>query len=443
MQRCAFPSHPGWHLSPWSFFWNMSFIQYLINSSADCDYLLNVRQDELESISCHERHAILLDSSQRTANAVQTNIKYRLELESSSRKSFKQTYRLNEMRSTGIEFEYEETPDPLLQSSDILNEVQKVLSDLVINSQDKIHLGNVPKFHEFVTLLRKSCDLIPFIDSVISCKFLENVPRCNKLQKELALDYLKDALVQCNTACCIKGIRHLIARNQISQIYMNFIFFSWSDIHILKPAYIEEILAICKHTKMKLCWLTLGTAIYKYSQEHSEIPQPVTEAVAHLSSYISTDCIIDDITFPSEYTTTDDKIEYLLTIIKTIGNIGDIARLSHNDIIRQLYSCAISKESTTEIAVAAIKAMFKMKPTNYIHKKLIYLMKDNTQSVAVRLAAYDILVHLFSDDELAQDIAILLREEKSSQIKCYIASDIQKLEENYGSNRRRCTKLKL
>lgn len=436
MERCAFPTHPGWHLSPWSFFWNMSFIQHLINSSAKCDYTINARQDELQKVFCHERHAILLDSSQYTANAVQTNIKYELVLESSSRTSIQKTYKFNEMHSSGVEFEYEKIIDSLTQSIDIRNEAQKILSDLIISSQDQIQLRVVPMFHEFVTMLRKSCNLIPFIDSVISCKFLENAHRCNKLQKELALDFLKDALVQCNTACCIKGIRHLITRHQISQIYMNFIFLSWSYNYVPNPTYIEEVLAICKYTKMKLCWLTLGTMIYKYSQEHSEIPQPVMETVAYLSSYISNDCNIDDITFPSEYITTDDKIDYLFTVIKSIGNIGDVARISNHDIVRQLYSCAIAKESTTEISVAAIKAMFRMKPSNYIHKKLLYLMKDKSYSVGIRIAAYDVLINLFNDDELANEIAILFKEEKSKQIKCYLASDIQSMEEEFESNRK-------
>lgn len=430
MKRCQFPSRPNWKLSPLTLFWNISFVQHLIQSTVDCEYKVDEGQTKLEKVECHERHALIPHSSQDTAISVQTKIKYHLELKSDKAAVFKQKYQLNEMRATGIEMEYEKIPEPKSQPSNFLNKAQKILSDLVLISQEEVQLRVIPLFQDLLSLVRQSTDLIPFIDSVTACSFIENTPKCSKLQKELSLEYLRDVISQCNTGPCMKGFRHLVVRDQISRMYLNLILISWTNIPIPNPTYIEEILAICKHTEMKLCWLTLGTAIYKYNQEHSEIPQAVTDAVSYLVSYISEDCNVEDVTFPSDYTTAD-KNEYLLTVIKTIGNIGDAARVSHNTIVKQLYSCAVGKETSLEVSVAAIKAMYRMKPNNYIHKKLIFLMKDNSRAVGIRLAAYDILVSLFDDDELAKEIALLLREEKSIQVKCYIASDIQMIEQEH------------
>ncbi|GFW22847.1 apolipoprotein B-100 [Trichonephila clavipes] len=73
MLHCAFPSRKDWQFSPYSLFWNMSFIQNVISSTTDCDYDIIVSEKMLNKVNCKERHAITLQSAQ-PAVIVQSHI---------------------------------------------------------------------------------------------------------------------------------------------------------------------------------------------------------------------------------------------------------------------------------------------------------------------------------------------------------------------------------
>ncbi|KFM77310.1 Apolipoprotein B-100, partial [Stegodyphus mimosarum] len=429
MLQCFFPSRTDSEFSPFSMFWNMSFIQYLINSTTDCDYEIREDEKRIDKVFCKERHAIMLESSSRTAVAVQTNIYYKLDYVESHQKQNKAAYPLP-LRKTDIRYEYSRTPDPVSESDSFLERAKKMFSDLVLDSVNEIRLFTIPQFTDFIAWIRSSDDLIPLVHIIKSCTFLPEGVECTNTIKELAMAYLRDALVQCNSLPCIKAISRL---GDLSPADMNFIFYSWSNMHYAKPAILKYITDICSATDSSLCWISLGNIARRIHEKNPKLVeneiQYFKELAVHFRSNVEMFCkdTNSDASKPtsSEYGT-------CLTYLKAIANMGSLYTIVLPNGDKQLIDYGRNVDIPLNIRIAALEVLGKVTAYNNkaslyeIYESLLPIFLSTSVSTSLRILAFDQLL-LTDQKGFENHIITILKKNENQQLKAYVAQKLNLL----------------
>nr|XP_054920355.1 uncharacterized protein LOC126517671 [Dermacentor andersoni] len=406
MLYCAYPERPDWNLSPWAFVWNLHFIQYLINSTVDCTYRASAHGDHLESLSCHERHAIKLESTHDTTTAVQTNVFYNMLLKSrgATEASSNDLGDLLDLVPAGIAFKHLPTPDPTqarLHESEkarLESAARNKLAELVSTAETDVRLFTIPLFHEFIELLREMDNLLDFVDSVANCDHRpddadvgENL--CTEKWKMLAMSFLKDALIQSNTVPTLHAFRHLVTHGHVSQAYLPLAFHCWSFLRNNDTRYLEEVFEICKSTEHRMCWLLLGRMVRKYhtNNEDKNAVLPVFDAIfKHITAFLGRNCDISTASYPPLYTKPQ-KINHLIMMLKALKNAGAIAQIASRDLEETLMGCAQNRELPIPVAVFAIEAMHDFWPTYDALSSAKSLLGDRTRPWELRIAVYKFL----------------------------------------------------
>lgn len=406
MLYCAFPERPDWNLSPWAIMWNLHFIQYVINSTVDCTYRAAEHGDHLESLSCHERHAIKLESTHDTTTAVQTNVFYKMLLKSrgAMEASSNDLGDLLDLVPAGIAYKHLPTPDPTetgLHESEkarLESAARNKLSELVFTAETEVRLFTIPLFHEFIELLRKMDDLVDFVDSVANCNRRpddsgvgENL--CSEKWKTLAMSFLQDALIQSNTVPTLRAFRHLVTNGHVNQAYLPLAFHCWSFLRNNDTRYLEEVFEICKSTEHRMCWLLLGRMVRKYhaNNEDKNAVLPVFDTIfKHITTFLGRNCDIGTASYPPLYTKPQ-KINHLIMMLKALRNAGTIAQVANRDLEATLMACAQNRELPIPVAVFAVEAMHDFWPTYDTLSSARNLLSDRTRPWELRIAVYKFL----------------------------------------------------
>ncbi|KAK8765065.1 hypothetical protein V5799_032331 [Amblyomma americanum] len=376
MLYCAYPERADWNLSPWAIMWNMHFIQYLINSTVDCTYVSSENVDYLESLRCHERHAIKLESTHSTTTAVQTNIFYKMSLKTqgTTGMSSDDFGDLLDLVPAGIAYKHLPSPDPTLAKFDAnekasLNDaLRNQLADLVQTAETEIRLFTIPLFHKLVELLRKSNDLVDFVDSVANCNRKpddvdvdENL--CTQKWKTLAMSFLQDALIQSNTVPTLRAFRHLVTNGHVNDAYLPLPFHSWSFLRNNDTRYLEEVFVL-----------------------------PIFNTVLrHITTFLGRNCDVETVPYPSLYSKPQ-KMNYLIMMLKALKNAGVVAQIANPGLEGTLLACAQNRDLPVPVAVFAIEAMHEFRPTyNTLSTMTRGLLSDRTRPWELRIAVYKLL----------------------------------------------------
>lgn len=428
MLHCNFPSRPDWQFSPWSLFWNMSFIQHVINSTTDCEYKVNVESKQIERVFCKERHAIMLESTHRTTTAVQTNVFYYLDFMKSEVQTSKPVSPIL-TRKTDIRFEYEHTPVPQSSPSNFLFVAKRMLSDIVLDSMDEVRLFTIPQFTDLVGWIRTSHDFRPLIDSVKDCSFLPEGVECNQRIKDAAYSYLSDALLQCNNLPCAKTLKHLIMSDNISPMYLNFIFYSWSYMHYAKPGFVTNFAEICREKNSQQCWISLGSLARRICSRNTELDDKVLEEVTEVAStfYNSIGVVCEGIQ------DTDKLPSDCLMFMKAASNMGKRYNKLTPEGAYQLLEVATDEESPVFVRTAALEALKVIydetdhDEKHQIYDRLLPLLKNTTLAASIRILSYEQLLHVSDDYNFEEHLFNILKEDNNAEVKSYIARSLNSL----------------
>ncbi|XP_064476541.1 uncharacterized protein LOC135390667 [Ornithodoros turicata] len=436
MLYCHFPSRPDSKQSPWSIFANMTFIQYLINSTVECEYEAAEDLSHLESVSCHERHAIMLESTHNTATAVQTNIHYTMKLEIGAPLDSQPEWAGTGHPTvpSGIPYVHTKTADPSSRSyiprDDLDEAIRAKFSELVLAARPEVGLYTIHQFQDLMELMRSSPDLVPFVESVVGCEFLPSDVVCTPQLKELAMAYLQDALVQGNNYPTLRAFRHLATEGHVTDAYLKLPFHSWHYIRVDDPRYLEEVFEICKSTESKMCWLVLGRMALKHFEETStrgdnHIP-PITERIfKHALTYLRSHCDLQNDAFPPSFTDAE-KIDYIITMLKTIRNGEVTAQLSGTS--DSLLGCAQNPSLPDHVRVTAVEALHgfdtlrKESRFHYLKDKMLRVLEDPNLPSSVKIAIYKV----FTSRPAFLDPEIIKKLEKVpdwTDVKDYVVSD--------------------
>ncbi|KAL3228683.1 hypothetical protein MRX96_023813 [Rhipicephalus microplus] len=409
MLYCAFPERPDWNLSPWAIMWNLHFIQYLINSTVDCTYCTSESGEHVESLSCHERHAIKLESTHDTTMAVQTNVFYRMLLKSRGaiEASPNDLGDLLDLVPAGIAFKHLPTPDPTearLQESEkvrLESAARDKLAELVFTAETEVKLFTIPLFHEFIELLRKMDYLTDFVDSVANCNRRPDEGGvgknlCAEKRSTLAMSFLQDALIQSNTVPTLRAFRHLVTHGHVNQAYLPLAFHCWSFLRNNDTRYLDEVFEICKSTEHRMCWLLLGRMVRKYHANNED----------------------KNAVLPPQ------KINHLIMMLKALRNIGTIAQVANRDLETTLMACAHNPELPIPIAVFAVEAMHDFWPTYETLSSARNLLGDRTRPWELRIAVYKFLTKEPDRWKFGKAVGSALDgEPRHSELMDYVVSD--------------------
>ncbi|GIY85245.1 apolipoprotein B-100, partial [Caerostris darwini] len=423
MLHCSFPSRKDWQFSPYSLFWNMSFIQYVINSTTSCNYDININEKILNKVYCKERHAIMLESSSKTDVAVQSNIQYRMNFVSSSPQTEKKD--LPDLsRKTDISYEFERTPNPDENPEDFLPVAKKMLSDLVEQSMDEISLSTIPQFTNFVAWIRSAKDLSSFIEEVKSCSFLTTA--CTPHMKDLGMSYLKDALIQCNSLPCIQAVSHLVESKDISGEYLNY--FSWSNMHFSKPEILKFIMNICHATDSDVCWASLGSLfrrIYSSNQKLIEDSNIMHDVAKYFHDNIGRLCMSND--------SNSETYPLLLRYLKTVRNMGRSYLLLIPQGIWRLTECVLKSDVPEYVRTFALETLQAVNPCHYeghcetIYYQRMHILRNASESTTLRSLAYEHIIQIPQKYGFEDDILEILKTDENLQLKSYIANSLKSL----------------
>ncbi|GFS46673.1 apolipoprotein B-100 [Nephila pilipes] len=425
MLHCAFPSRKDWQFSPYSLFWNMSFIQNVINSTTDCEYDINVDEKRLNKVFCKERHAIMLESSAQTAVAVQSNIHYTMTYVNSGPQTEKKDVS-SITRKTDIRFEYERTPDPQSNPENFLPKAKKMFADLVEQSTNEIRLLTIPQFTNFVAWIRSASNLIPFLEIVKSCSYLTETENCSPLVKELGMTYLKDALIQCNTLPCIEAVSHLVKNKDISPEY--FSYYSWSRMHFSKPAILKHVMSICRDTGSDLCWTSFGNLvrkIYLKQQNAGEDNKLLQDIAKYFHNNIERLCISVDSNLES--------YSHLLRDLKTIKNMDRIYLLLIPEGSQVLTNCILKPNIPEFVKTFVLETLQAVSPCQdnssceTLYHKLLPILQNPNVSTTLRALAYENIIQTPQNYGFETELFEILKTDKNMQLKSYIASNLKSL----------------
>lgn len=440
MLYCAYPERPDWNLSPWAVMWNLHFIQYLINSTVECAYHASGSGNHLESLHCHERHAIKLESTHDTTTAVQTNVFYKMSLESqgvieSPSSDFGD---LLDLVPAGIAFKHLPTPDPTLATFDgdeksrLDGVTRDKLAELVVTAEMEIRIFTIPLFHEFVELLRKSNDLVDFVESVADCNHKPDdvdvgEKFCTGKWKTLAMSFLQDALIQSNTVPAMRAFRHLVARGHVSRAYLPLAFHSWSFLRNNDTRYLEEVFEICKSTEHKMCWLLVGRMIRKYHANNIDkntVLPIFSTIIRHMSTVLGTKCDIDAVFYPPLYSKPQ-KIDHLIVMLKALKNAGTAAQLANPVLEQILLACAGNADLPIPVAVFAVEALQEFPLLAYDTLLAAReLLGDRVRPWELRIAVYRFLTRGPDRWKLGKAVSSALgHEPRHSELVDYAVSD--------------------
>ncbi|CAL1261604.1 unnamed protein product, partial [Larinioides sclopetarius] len=429
MQQCAFPSRKDWQFSPYSVFWNMSFIQYIINSTTDCDYTININEKILDKVYCKERHAVILQSTSSNEVSIQSIIHYNIEyLNRNPVIEMKDFSFLT--RKTDIRYEYERTPDPTSNQVDFMPVAMKLLAGLVEHSVDEIKLPTIPQFTNFVAWIRSATCLIPFSCAVKSCSYLSE-KECTPLIKELGMSYLKDALIQCNTVACFKAIAYLVKAKDISVEFLNY--YAWGSMHISKPTIIKYIKSICHDTDSELCWASLGSLIRRsystYSDPTEMLFSPDFMLLKDVAKYFHDNigqlCVSAD---PNSK-----AYSLLIRNLKTVRNMGEIYLQLIPDGFQQLTDCIYNSFVPDSVRTFALETLRVVSPCekeescDKIYNILLPLLLNTSESTTLRALSYEYLTRLPLKNGFEEEIFAILKTDGNIQLKSYMASNLKSL----------------
>ncbi|CAL1261606.1 unnamed protein product [Larinioides sclopetarius] len=425
MLQCAFPSRRDWQFSPYSMFWNMSFIQYIINSTTDCDYNIDINEKRLDKVYCKERHAVMLQSTSNTEISVQSNIHYNIEYV--NRNPVTEMKDLSSItRKTDIRYEYERTPDPISNPEDFLPVAMKLLAELVEHSVDEIRLLTIPQFTNLVAWIRSAKNLIPFLDTVKSCSYLSE-KECTPLIKGLGMSYLKDALIQCNTVACFEAISHLVKTKDISGEFLNY--YAWGNMHFSKPTIIKYIMNICHDTDSDLCWASLGILIRRIYFTYPDLTDMdhmlLKDFAKNFHDNIGRFCVPAD--------QNSKTYSLLLRNLKTVRNMGETYLKLIPDGFQQLTDCTFKSVVPDSIRTFALETLRAISPCqdeescDKIYNTLLPLLLNTAESTTLRALSYEHLVRLPQKYGFEEEIFAVLKTDGNLQLKAYIASNLKSL----------------
>lgn len=441
MLYCAYPERPDWNLSPWAFMWNLHFVQYLINSTVECTYHASSGSgDHLESLHCHERHAIKLESTHDTTTAVQTNVFYKMSLESQGviETPASDFGDLLDLVPAGIAFKHLPAPDPTLanfegdEKSRLDEATRDKLAELVLTAETEIKLFTIPLFHEFVELLRKSNDLVGVVESVANCNSKpDNVDVgekfCTGKWKMLAMSFLQDALIQSNTVPAMRAFRHLVAHGHVNRAYLPLAFHSWSFLRNNDTRYLEEVFEICKSTEHKMCWLLAGRMIRKYhanNVDKSTVPPISVTVIRHMSAFLGSKCDIDAVSYPAKYSKPQ-KMDHLVVMLKALKNAGSAVQVANPVLEQILLACAQNGDLPIPVAVFAVEAVQEFPLLAYDTLLAVReLLVDRSRPWELRIAVYKLLTRGPDRWKLGMAVSSALAQEpRHSELVDYAVSD--------------------
>lgn len=440
MLYCAYPERPDWNLSPWAVMWNLHFVQYLINSTVECTYRASGSGDHLESLHCHERHAIKLESTHDTTTAVQTNVFYKMSLESQGviETPSNDFGDLLDLVPAGIAFKHLPAPDPTVanfesdEKSALDDATRDKLAELVLTAETEIQLFTIPLFHEFVELLRKSNDLVDFVESVANCNRKPDdvgvgEKFCTGKWKTLAMSFLQDALIQSNTVPAMRAFRHLVAHGHVNRAYLPLAFHSWSFLRNNDTRYLEEVFEICKTTEHKMCWLLVGRMIRKYHANNidKDTVLPIfSTIIRHIATFLGTKCDIDAVSYPPMYSKPQ-KIDHLIVMLKTMKNAGSVVQVANPALEEILLACVQNGDLPVPVSVFAVEAMQEfLRPAYDTLLAAKELFGDRSRPWELRIAVYKFLTRGPDRWKLGKAVSSALDQEpRHSELVDYAVSD--------------------
>lgn len=419
--------------SPWSLFWNMSFIQKVwIDSHVICQHKLNQRNGHFESAQCIEEHSWQTRILNGTNSKFQVKITQTLKLqETTTLKPI--IYNSNDFYFTTLHYEYGSDTVPRTNPPNLKQQVIKLMEALLTEDGTPITPESVNAFDNLIKLFRQAADLSEIAKELPTCW---NIAKCQGLPIAY-MDYndyqfqigqiWRDALVQCNRLPCLRALRSLLNLNEgylehvISDNYLNLVFLSWSVMKVNNVEYFTEMLEICKMKPTRPCILSLSSAVHTYWEQYkiqwmNKVPKQILDIVYYVADPIGSNC---------ELTSNYNKAQIVLAL-KAITNLGEVAEMARPDIIRCLYACAVNDKTYWPIPVMAIQATKRFRPTHDLQQILLQILKNPKSKLDERVATYLILVDKYGDAELMKDIMnILKNDNEEHNLKTFILSNLK------------------
>uniref|UniRef100_T1J1M1 Vitellogenin domain-containing protein n=1 Tax=Strigamia maritima TaxID=126957 RepID=T1J1M1_STRMM len=403
VNHCSFPSRPDWEYSPNSLIWNMSFMQYGLNAMSKCEH--EIAAKALQKSTCTERHSLRYDPRLNKAHA-QTLVKSTLELTGSEKQS---GLVAKGNRITGIQYEWETHSTPSNEESTFLTSANAIVDHLVATTLEGVQPDSDAKFDELVHLFRKNRNVLEFTKKVAANS------RSTPIENEIALSFVRDALVTCNREPCIHAITYLATNNHLSDNYITVLLYTLTKTNVKTSGYLTAVVQICKVKPSRTCLLSLTSMIHTYIKNNPEeaktnTPQAIKDTAKHLLKMLT------DPKGPAP----QDKAEKIILALKAVGNLGDIAIDAEPTILDKVRSYVNDAEKPHNVSLQAIRALRRVSSHNQeVYGTLIGIVRDPNQHMEHKVVAYLVLTYNYHP-KLYKDLAIIIPTEPTDQLGNFV-----------------------
>ncbi|XP_002734473.1 uncharacterized protein LOC100370756 [Saccoglossus kowalevskii] len=420
--------------SPLSLLRNISAIEKMVNSTQNCTYTMS-SACYIKEVKCQESHTFTPLSYNNSG--VQTNISQVMTRTRSPEKLNRFARKQDSSRVySEIAYEFEVEPEP---TNTTMNTTLEVLFNLVNKTVNETSIDAPRLFNNLVASLRAldNQTIHNLLPVAWNCSQYGNCS--NNREQELSRSYMIDALPQCGTWPCMSVIASALINSTINGSRADVLLYALAFEPNPSLQVINETLRIASAIRSRPAILTLSTLINNYyqnnetAQKQKELPEPVRKSIHLMREIIGDDCnkVSNDI----QYDEAENNRQVLLAL-KGIGNIGRPVQIEdkrewyrQSTIVAILMRCAKNQAVPRNVTIAAVQALRRMESTDELRDDLMSLVRDHSNDVEVRLAAYIILMKNPSRNNLREVVSIL-KNEPINQMRSFISSHIANIRES-------------
>ncbi|KAB7499581.1 Vitellogenin, partial [Armadillidium nasatum] len=374
-------------------------------STSDCYQSYDADDILLKSAGCVDVNIIQVDDAKTIHTTQNHSIKFQKELPANI------VPVILKFRRTDLIFEL--LPDPM--SDLLLPVVKKQLKQLCDEIQGDVNENAAVTYSELISNLNRipKNEIKQLLVDIKARKFCSNYERLEDL-------YL-DALPLLNNAGSVEVMVDQVLSGKVKG---GRTFLYTIALHLIKNPSTDSVKAVSPLLESKSApssmVLAAGSLIRKYCKVNSNCLQEkdVREILQKLADRIASTCT-------SSSKNDNEKRHQILTLLKSIGNIGKISKPLEESILK----CLSSEESDTFVRVSAAQAFrqssCEIKPTG----KLFDLALNPIGDTEVRIASYLVAVTCTSFEQ-ATLLVSKMENEPNKQVQSFILSHLHSLQKS-------------
>lgn len=390
----------------------------VLKSTSVCSYKLNKKKRVgLKNVICKEYFLVQPFSSETEGGAY---VRSWSELSrKSSTKINKQQVPYKEMYSTAIMYDHNHQHVTPYVSS-FKTKVRELLNNLATNDYHKSNFNTAENFFDLVLSFRH-----------LSSEDIASIVYTMDIKKEAVRFYLFDAMAQCGTPSCMGVLFKIMKEKNLQSEAFRFMPYL-AFIKEPTPEVIRLLTGIYQQTRKPSVLLLLTSLIYRMCQHRNGecdqtgmIGKVVEDSEYYILRLLGNDCQTHDF----------EKQQNIFYSLRSIGNMGRPTKA-----IALIMDC-VKNAQHTNISVAAIQALRRMKITSDVKGTFYEILTDKSEELEKRIEIFLMLMKspTRTDVILARDLAN--DEQESSQMRSLINSYLRSATKNKDPTKKKITAL--